>query len=188
MSRELQILLFMLLAGAVLGIYSARWAADNQALAGAVRSGAWMAWPDAGVEGATPYARLRYYLDDALPPSPMDRLELLAKTDDNDDLLATVCSYELHGPMLPVRTWILSVHGQNGESRAHAVLHAENAIYEPDGSLRISLSRHPHPGNWLPMPGKGRVRLALQLFGISPLERERILKMKPFSIRRVKCS
>ncbi len=190
MGRELQILLLMLVTGALLGFFSARWAADHSVLSGAVRAGSWQAWPNAGVEDATPYARLRYYLDDALPPSPMDRLELLAEEDDEGNRLDTACAYELKGPMLPVRTWILGVHRLGEHAAATADLHAEQAIYEPDGTLLIHLAPRPWPGNWLPMPrqGNGRVRLVLQLFGISPLERERILKRNPFAIHRKRCS
>ena len=188
MLREMLILVAVLLAGVVTGLLSARWAADHPALAGAVRAGPWQAWPDAGVADAMPHARLRYYLDDALPPSPVDRLELLAEADDEGDAFSAECAYELRGAMPLVRTWILSVHLPSEQGRAVSELHAEDAIFEPDGSLRIRLGARPQAGNWLRLPRQGEVRLVLQLFGISPLQRERILKSPPFTIRRTGCA
>ncbi len=188
MLREMLVLFIVLLAGAIAGVMSARWAADHPTLAGAARAGAWQAWPDAGVADAMPYARLRYYLDGALPPSPVDRLELLALRDDDGKALVSDCDYELQGRMLPVRSWIMSVHAVHG-GPASALLHAEDAVLEPDGSVRVRLGRQVQPGNWLALPpDDGRLRLVLHLFGISPLERERILKRAPFSIRRGKCA
>ncbi len=188
MIREALILLIVLLAGAATGLLTARWAADHPVLAGAVRAGAWQAWPDAGVADAMPHARLRYYLDGALPPSPVDRLELLAETDDGGAALSGECVYELHGIMPPVRTWILGLHLLAEQDRAVSKLHAEDAVFEPDGALRIRLAIRRQPGNWLRLPQEGYVRLVLQLFGISPLERERILKSAPFTIRRMRCA
>ena len=135
-----------------------------------------------------PYARLRYLEDAALPPSPVDRLELVAETDDEGVNLATGCSYTLTGRMLPVRYWMLAVHVPSASAVSYSVLQAADAILEPDGRLIIRVSRRPKPGNWLRLPENGDVRLVLNLFGISPLERERMLKMQLFSIKREKCT
>jgi len=187
--RELFILVIVLLSGAVAGLLSARWAADYPPLSGAVQAGPWRAWPDAGVSDAMPHARLRYYMDDALPPSPVDRLELLAETDDDGKAFSADCVYELKGRMLPVRTWVLSLHQVGrADGVASAVLHAEDVIHQPGGTLLVRLARRAQAGNWLPLPDEGRIRLVLQLFGISPLERERILKSAPFTIHRTRCS
>ncbi len=188
MLRELMILFAVLAAGVAAGIFSARLAADVPMLSGAVQAGAWKTWPDAGVADAMPYARLRYLEDAALPPSPVDRLELLAETDDEGRSLTTDCSYILSGRMLPVRYWILAVHVPDASHTATSSLQAADAIHEPDSRLVIRVSRRPQPGNWLRLPENGRVRLVLNLFGVSPLEREKILKTEPFSIRREKCS
>jgi len=118
----------------------------------------------------------------------VDRLELLAETDDDGRPLSPRCTYILKGRMLPVRYWILAVHTPDRAATATAVLHAADAIYEPDATLVVRLARHPQTGNWLRLPENGNVRLALNLFGISPLEREKILKSSPLSIKREKCS
>ncbi len=188
MLRELVILFTILAAGAMAGIYSARLAADMPALSGMVEAGAWRAWPDAGVADAMPYARLRYLADSALPPSPVDRLELVAETDDEGRALSSDCSYTLRGRMMPVRYWILAVHAPGAENRPVSSLQAADALHEPDATLVIRVSRRPQPGNWLRLPEDNDVRLVLNLFGISPLEREKILKTRPFTIRREGCS
>jgi hypothetical protein len=157
-------------------------------LSGAVQAGAWRAWPDAGVADALPYARLRYLQDAALPPSPVDRLELLADTDDEGRALSTDCSYVLAGRMLPVRYWILAAHAPDVSDMATSTLQAADAIIGPDARLRIHVAHRLQPGNWLHLPKTGRIRLVLNLFGISPLEREKLLKTRPFAITREKCS
>ena len=188
MLRELLILLVIISIGAIAGFYTARLAADMPALSGAVQSGPWRVWPDAGVADAMPYARLRYYLDGALPPSPVDRLEVLAEEDDEGKALSTNCEYELRGRMLPVRHWMLAAHVQGDKTMAFSVLQASDVIHGRNGEIVIRLSRQPVGGNWLHMPPRGPVRLVLHMLGISPLERERILSGRPFTISRGRCS
>ncbi len=190
MLRDFFILVAVLLAGALTGVVSARWAADHPTLAGAVRIGAWRAWPKAGVADALPHARLRHYLDGALPPSPGDRLELVADTDDQGRALSPRCVYRVRGPMPPVRFWFLALHARDADAPAHAFasLGAEDVIYEPDATVEIGVAAWPVPGNWLRAPRKGGIRLVLHLMGLSPLKRERLLKRPPFRIEREECS
>jgi len=190
MVREFLILLGVLLAGAVAGLFSARWAADSAVLAGAVRVGAWRAWPDAGKAGVLPHARLRHYLDGALPPSPGNRLELVADTDDDGRSLNAACAYVVRGKMPPVRFWSLALHSdaEGASARAFASVAAEDVLYEPDASLVIGVSRRPAPGNWLRAPKEGKLRLVLHLLGLSPLDRDKLLRKPPFAIERKECS
>ena len=188
MLRELLILFSVLSAGVATGIFSARLAADMPMLSGTVQVGAWRAWPDAGVADAMPYARLRYLEDAALPPSPVDRLEMVAETDDEGRALSPDCSYVLSGSMLPVRYWILAVHSNAEHNVSISSLHAADAIPEADGKIVIRASNRPQPGNRLLLPRDGSMRLVLHLFGISPLERDKIMKAPPFRIQREGCS
>ena len=185
--RELAILVVALLAGLFTGVWSARISADSATLAGVVHAGAWRAWPRAGVEDALPYARLRHYLDEALPPSPVDRLELVADTDDEGRPLSARCIYRLTGHMLPVRYWILSVHDPAMRTRSFATLQAADVVYEPDGGLRIMLAPRIQPGNWLQTPHQGGMRLVMHLFGVNPLQRDKVLASGLLRIIRVDC-
>lgn len=186
--RELLIIMNVLLLGLIVGLWSARMTADMPALAGTVQAGAWRAWPRAGVADALPYAHLRHYLDDALPPSPGDRLELVAETDDDGRPLSGRCAYRLSGAMLPVRNWILTVHDPERREHPLAALQAADALYRPDGTLHILLDPHFQTGNWLQTPRRATYRLVLHLFGISPLQRDRILGAGLLRITRVDCS
>lgn len=185
--RELAIPVVALIAGLFVGVWSARISADSTALAGVVHAGAWRAWPRAGVADAFPYARLRHYLDEALPPSPVDRLELVADTDDTGRPLSPQCIYRLTGRMLPVRYWILSVHDPAARSRSLATLQAADAVYEPDGGLHIMLAPRIQPGNWLQTTHQGAMRLVMHLFGVNPLQREKVLASGLLRITRVEC-
>ena len=187
MLRELAIMIAALVLGVLAGVWSARISADMPALAGMVEAGIWRAWPRAGVADALPYARLRHYLETALPPPPGDRLELVADTDGKGRPLSGNCIYRLSGRMLPVRHWILGVHDARKRAKSLAALQATDAVYQPDGSLRIMLAPHFQSGNWLRTPKKASLRLVLHLFGISPLQREKILKSGLLRITRVDC-
>ena len=185
--RELAIVVVALVSGVFAGIWSARISADSTALAGVVHAGAWRAWPRAGVADALPYARLRHYLDATLPPSPMDRLELVADTDDEGHPLSARCIYRLTGHMLPVRYWILSVHDPATRTRSLATLQAADVVYEPNGDLHIMLAPRIQPGNWLQTTHQGAMRLVMHLFGVNPLRREKVLASGLLRITRVDC-
>ena len=187
MLRELAIMIAALVLGALAGVWSARISADVPALAGVVQAGAWRAWPRAGVADALPYARLRHYLDEALPPSPADRLELVAQTDDAGRPLSAACTYRLTGRMLPVRYWILSVHDPARRARPLAALQAADVVHRPDGGLHIVLAPRFQPGNWVQTPRQGTIRLVLHLFGVSPLQRDKVLASGLLRITRVDC-
>lgn len=187
MLRELAIMIVALVLGVFAGIWSARISADMPALAGMVQVGAWQGWPRAGMADALPYAHLRHYLDKALPPPPGDRLELVAETDDEGQSLSGGCIYRLDGPMLPVRYWILTVHNPQQRGRPLAALQAADTVHEADGSLRIMLAPHFQPGNWLQTPRQETFRLVLHLFGISPLQRDKILESGLLRITRIDC-
>ena len=186
--RELLVIVNILLMGLIIGLWSARMTADMPALAGTVQAGAWRAWPRAGVADALPYARLRHYLDEALPPSPGDRMELVTQTDDEGRPLSGRCIYNLSGPMLPVRNWILTVHDPEKREHPLAALQAADALHQPDGSLRIMLASHFQSGNWLRTPRQNAFRLVLHLFGISSLQRKTLLESGLLRITRVECS
>ena len=190
MLRDFLILVLVLLAGALAGMASVHWAADSALLAGMARVGAWRAWPRAGMADTLPYARLHYRLLGTLPPSTGERLEMVALRDDEGRALDADCTYLLRGGMLPVRYWLLALHveGEKAPPRAFASLGAEDVIYEPDAGLVIGIASRPVPGNWLRAPRHGALRLVLHLMGLSPLQREKILKTPPFRIERKKCS
>ena len=76
----------------------------------------------------------------------------MRSTDDDGNQIRTTCLYEVSGPMPAARRWSMSVTGADGVA---ATLGAGEAVYEPDGSLRVYLSSQPVPGNRLTLPPGG---------------------------------
>ncbi len=171
------------------GYVSAIYMAGGGPFSGAVRAGAWVVWPESGADSGSPYARLHYIWQGQAPPSHFDRLDFEAQSDDAGRAIDAACTYVLEGPMPKIRWWALSAHANGTEDGQAAVteISSHDVIYGHDGRLRITLSAMAQPGNWLAMPGRGRITLVLHLFTAGPMGRERLLEA-PLRIRRGMCS
>ncbi len=171
------------------GYLSAIHMAAGGPFSGARQAGAWIVWPDSGAGSGSPYARLHYILQGQAPPSHFDRLDFEAQSDDAGRAIDPACSYVLEGPMPKIRWWALSAYGQERADGQTAVteISSHDVIYSHDGRLRITLAAMAQPGNWLAMPGRGRITLVLHLFNAGPQARDALLEA-PLRIRREGCS
>ncbi len=181
-------LAFALLLGAMAGWLSARQAEHVRLLSGKVVNGAWQAWPSAGRADALPYARLHYQMRGQLPPSPFEQLEFTARHDDEGRRLRAECTYVLRGAAPVARLWLLGAHPLDDTDAKASYLLASDTLTGADGSIEIRLARRMQSGNWLRLPRQGDFEIVLRLFGLSPLERERMLKRPPLRITREECS
>ncbi len=162
---------------------------DAQEGFGAIRIGAWTAFPDIGTPDADPYSKARVARAGVLALGQAEGLAFTTGHDSSGDPLRRECSYFIEGGFPPARFWTLYAADQSldmiatGKPKA-AALHSRDVLRKPDNSTLISASERPAPGNWLPVQGEGRLYFVLTLYdtplasstGLSDIELPRITK------------
>jgi hypothetical protein len=129
------------------------------------------------------YVRLHYLVEGRLPPAPGQLMEATAQSDGDGQPLSSACRYRLEGKGPLPAWWSLSViDGGAVITSRQTIVDASAIIAEPDGSLVISASETPQPGNWLRTPEARRYTLLYSAYtgrssGIVP----------PFTISRTGC-
>lgn len=164
--------LLTLVVGVVLGLAATHFATIHQPLFGAVRSGAWVTWPDAGSPDADPYARAVYARDGRLPLATAAGLRFLATTDDDGHPLEGRCAYSIGGPTPSAQYWTLTLLDLSGfvpaDSLGRSGITSAEVVRAADGSFAITVARQARPGNWLPWEGANRFQAMLSFYD-SPL-------------------
>jgi hypothetical protein len=160
--------LFALVVGALVGLGGTYLALTRGAAFGALRIGAWTAWPRTGTQDADPYARASIARSGRLPIALGDGLTFMAKTDDQGRRLDGRCDVTVSGVTPAARFWTLTLYSPNGELVANA-LHrydftSQEIVRRADGSFVIVIAPRANPGNWLPTSGVERYMLALRFY------------------------
>jgi hypothetical protein len=160
--------LFALVVGALVGLGGTYLALTRGAAFGALRIGAWTAWPRTGTQDADPYARASIARSGRLPIALGDGLTFMAKTDDQGRRLDGRCDVTVSGVTPAARFWTLTLYSPNGELVANA-LHrydftSQEIVRRADGSFVIVVAPRANPGNWLPTSGVERYMLALRFY------------------------
>ena len=157
-----------LVGGGALGLELTEVASRGQPWFGAVRSGAWTAWPRGGAADADPYALAAYARTGQLPPAAGEGLRFLAEVDDGGARLDARCAYTVAGPTPPAQFWTLTrldaADASPAASDARAGFTSAELVRAADGSFTVSLARTARPGNWLPLGAAGRFTLMLNLY------------------------
>lgn len=131
--------------------------------------GAWQAFPKAQTSEADPYARNHRAKASGLLLGSAEGLVFYADNDDAGEALRAGCTYRVSGKVPQARFWTLSItDAANRPLAARAglpsALNAQSVLYGNDGTLTVSVSQNPQPGNWLAVPTVGQYRLAFTLF------------------------
>jgi hypothetical protein len=139
---------------------------DPAHVPGATRVGSWTAWPRAGAADADPYTRALFAKSGEIAMSPAEGLAFHALRDAAGRDLAAECRYRIAGRMPPARVWTLAAYRPDGSLPANAAqrhgLTSSEAV--GGGGADIAVSTDASPGNWLPLPERGRVVLVLRLY------------------------
>lgn len=161
-------LLVSIAAGVALGLAATAFSLRGDPIFGAVRSGAWTAWPAAGTPDADPYLRALLATDGQIPLAGAAGLRFVARTDDTGQPLIGHCSYEVGGPTPAAQHWTLTVLDPDGRRRAstdpRAGFTSSEVVRDSDGSAVVVLARQARPGNWLPTRGDGPFVLMLSVY------------------------
>lgn len=160
--------LFALGVAALVGLGGTYLALTRGAAFGALRIGAWTAWPRTGTQNADPYARASIARSGRLPIALGDGLTFIAKADDEGRRLDGRCDVTVSGVTPSARFWTLTLYNLNGELVANA-LHrydftSQEIVRRADGSFVVVIAPRANPGNWLPTGGIERYMLALRFY------------------------
>ncbi len=163
--------LFALAVAAAVGLGATYFALSRGAAFGALRIGAWTAWPKTGTQNADPYARASIARSGRLPIALGDGVTFLARRDDDGRRLDGRCDVRLAGITPAARFWTLTLYDLEGQLVANS-LHrydftSQEIVRRADGSFVITVSPRANPGNWLPTGGIDRYMLALRFYDTS---------------------
>jgi hypothetical protein len=160
--------LFALVVAAAVGLGGTYLALSRGAAFGALRIGAWTAWPKTGTQDADPYAQASIARSGRLPVALGDGLTFLAKNDDDGRRLDGRCDVAVSGATPAARFWTLTVYNLDGELVANSLRRydftSQEIVRRGDGSFTIMVGPRANSGNWLPTGGIDRYMLVLRFY------------------------
>jgi hypothetical protein len=153
---------------AVVGLGATYFALSRDAAFGALRVGAWTAWPKMGTTDADPYARANIARSGRLPIGLGDGVSFSAATDDAGKALNGRCDVVLSGNTPTARFWTLTLYSPDGQLVANSInrygFTSQEILRSADGDFEIAIGPRARPGNWLPTGGVDRYLLVLRLY------------------------
>jgi hypothetical protein len=135
---------------------------------GAVRIGAWSAWPKSGTLDADPYTRAAFARSGELPLGVADGLAFFAVADDTGNRLDGRCDIRISGRLSPARFWTITAYDARGRLIDNAAgrygFTSAEVVWSADGRIEIMLGPRARSGNWLPTGGREDVVVILRLY------------------------
>ncbi len=153
---------------ATVGLLSAWYALDRGEIFGAVRTGAWIAWPHSGGADADPYAVASLARTGRLPLGASEGIAFTAEADTEGEPLDGHCRYAVSGETPAARLWTLTAYDSEGRLMANPAhrtsFQSREILRRPDGSFTIAVAAGVQPGNWLPITRTDHFSLVLRLY------------------------
>lgn len=146
-----------LLAGIVLGIITAINALGSVGLKPVSPSSKWLEWRLSGTDTTIIYS-LGHFLGDGQLPPPKSARYFVRTTDEDGNRLRVDCVYVVEGKVTPARWWTMSV-APAGAVSPKSELSAGEAVLAQDNTMKVIISAHPAPGNWIVPPDSGGLSL-----------------------------
>ncbi len=160
--------LFALIVAAAVGLGTTYFAITRGAAFGALRIGAWTAWPKTGTQDADPYAQAEIARSGRLPVALGDGMTFIAKTDDSGKRLDGRCEVAITGITPAARFWTLTLYNSEGALVPNSVnrynFTSQEIVRRGDGSFQIIIAPRVSSGNWLPTGGIDRYMLVLRFY------------------------
>jgi len=160
--------IFAFALATLVGLGATYFALSRGAAFGALRIGAWTAWPKTGTADADPYARATIARSGVLPTGLGDGVTFIATGDDDGKPFDGRCDVVLSGITPTARYWTLSLYSPIGELVANSVnrfgFTSQEIVRSADGTFEITAAPRASAGNWLPTGGVERYQLLLRLY------------------------
>jgi hypothetical protein len=175
-----------LAAGALVGLVSAIMAVDSLSSTQVRRDSSWQMWDAGGTSRKAYYATAHYLLAGRLPPAPGQMKEMSASRDSEGKSIDASCTYVVSGRPSGLIWWSLAAAGGgNATPNVSGIITSDSTIFESDGSLVITVSAAPHPGNWIRPPAADRFDMLFT--GASTPGTERGIALPELTISRSAC-
>jgi hypothetical protein len=177
----------ILFCGVMLGVISAQWSIEKTATAMAAGGGPWESWFAGTASIRDPYVNAHYLMFGRLPPALGQELLFEAVHDDEGAALDASCDYIIQGPRVSARWWQLALTNEEKNQPPLVSFTSPHFIGEPDGTIRVAISRRPKTGNWINPGDLSRFALILKVRPGSGLNAGASVVTLP-RIRRETCS
>jgi hypothetical protein len=160
--------IFAFALATLVGLGATYFALTRGAAFGALKIGAWTAFPRTGTADADPYARASIARTGLLPVGLGDGVSFAATTDDQNQFLDGRCNVLLSGTTPTARFWTVTLYNATGQLVANSVnrfgFTSQEIVRRADGTFDIAVTPRASTGNWLPTGGIERYRLELRLY------------------------
>ena len=175
-----------------LGIGSALMMLDASSGFGAIRLGPWVAFPEAQMESADPYAKSHRARAGRLLFGTAEGLQFQASEDNRGTALSPVCTYRITGQTPPARFWTLFAADRNldpvaADPALPAAYNSWTVLRASDGSFVVTVSAQAQPGNWLAIDREKPYRLVLNLLDTPTAGSSGLIDLKMPDIELVAC-
>lgn len=177
----------ILFFGVTVGVVTAQWSIEKAATAMTAGGGPWKSWSSGTASIRDPYVNAHYLMFGRLPPALGQELLFEAVHDDDGAVLNAACDYIIAGPRLTARWWQLALADEETQQPSIATFTSPHLVGEPDGTMRIAISRSPKAGNWINPGDTSRFALVMKLRPGSGLNAGVSVATLP-RIRREACS
>ncbi len=159
----------IILIGLIVGGASAYYTLQRSHGIGAVNAGSWSAWPFVGGSQVDPYTVAKATTDGTIHLGAAEGLAFEANSDQKGEPLRRECKYEISGNTSTTKLWTLAAYDTAGElilndTQMVSALYSGDIIRYPDSSFILKMGNRPQSGNWLPLNGKGELKLILRLY------------------------
>jgi len=174
------------------GILFTLFALDATSGFGAIKLGAWQAFPDMHTGDADPYAKSHRARAGRLLYGTAEGLSFIASDDDSGARLTAACRYRISGQTPPARLWTLFIAGNDGEpldpppGRPSAI-NSWVVLRNPDSSFSITVSPDAQAGNWLALPSAGNFRLTWTLLDTPAAGNSGLIDLSMPKLEKIGC-
>ncbi len=124
----------------------------------------WRKWDVSAGKVSNPYALAHFLLAGKIPPA-QSLFNIYSSGHDNEgNILQADCTYAVSVLDFNVRWWSLSLTPSNAsDPTATPVISSDEIVRGGDGSMIISVAKHPIPGNWVRPATNGALEIQLLL-------------------------
>ncbi|MGV1758255.1 DUF1214 domain-containing protein [Rhizobium sp. P44RR-XXIV] len=159
---------------------------------GAIKLGAWQAFPEMQTADADPYAKSHRARAGRLLYGTAEGLVFTASDDDAGGRLTTNCSYRISGQTPPARLWTLFIAGNDGAPLAGPsgrplTINSWVVLRNPDSSFTITVSPNASAGNWLALPAAGNFRLVWTLLDSPAASNSGLIDLTMPKLEKIGC-